>query len=80
MAQDFASGGGDLLEALQTPMRNDFTVQHGKETAGAANVCKLNMHKANAQNALPGVVVELGAAIGEVSARFFNADVSTLPV
>ena len=63
---------GDLLEALQTLMKNDFIVQHGNETTGAAKVCNLTMHKLNVQNVLPGVAVELGLTIAKVSARFFR--------
>ena len=77
--EEFASDG-DLLEALQTLMKNDFIVQHGNETTGAAEVCNLTMHKLNVQNVLPGVAVELGLTIAKVSARFFDAAVPVPPV
>jgi hypothetical protein len=77
--EEFASDG-DLLEALQTLMKNDFIVQHGNETTGAAKVCNLTMHKLNVQNVLPGVAVELGLTIAKVRARFFDAAVPVPPV
>ena len=70
-AQGFGSGGVDLVVALKALTKNNFVVQHDTESAHAAEAFDLNMHKANAQNVLPGVVSALMGAISEVSGRFF---------